>query len=92
VLTATLSDNHTLTINGGTFALGAGANINASNIQFTGGVLATSGSFTRALGTSAGQFRWAAGGGGFAAYNGALSVDIGSVTSITWGGSNVVPA
>ena len=92
VLTATLSDNHTLTINNGTFALAAGANINASNIQFTGGVLAMSNSFTRALGTGSGQVRWGAGGGGFAAYGGALSVDIGSSTSQTWGGSNFVPA
>jgi fibronectin-binding autotransporter adhesin len=63
-------------ISGGTLALGAGGTISSANLMINGGVLATSGTFSRDLGTGAGQFQFAASGGGFAAYGGALTVTI----------------
>jgi len=48
-------------------------------------VLATTGTFNRAIGTGAGQFQWEANGGGFAAKGGALDVNIGgAAASIGW--------
>jgi fibronectin-binding autotransporter adhesin len=70
-------------INGGTLALGAGGTLSNANLMLNGGVLATSGTFSRLLGTGAGQFQFGATGGGFAAYGGALSVSIAGVTD--WG-------
>jgi autotransporter-associated beta strand protein len=63
-------------INAGTLALGGSGSISTANLTLNGGVLATSGTFSRTLGTGAGQFQFGTGGGGFAAYGGALSVSI----------------
>ncbi len=89
VLTGALSDSHALTLNGGTFAVGSGGDITTSNIQLRGGVLSMQGTMNRTLGAS---LNWGTGGGGFAAYGGTLTIDIGSMAIATWGGSNFVPA
>lgn len=85
-------------------AEGTGLSTNA-NLMFTGrdlsnsGVLETSGTFTRPLGSGAGQVQWqnSSGydGGGFAAVGGALTVNIGgSVTpdTLTWGSGFFLPS
>lgn len=81
---------------------GVGLSTNA-NLIFNGrggfglGVLETSGTFTRALGSKAGQVQWqndSYGCGGFAAVGGVLTVNIGgSVTpdTLTWGSGYFVP-
>lgn len=54
----------------------------ASNLVFNGGNLATTGSFSRTIGTGSGQMQWAAGvSGGFSAGGSALTVN--------WGAGNV---
>ena len=83
---------------------GAGLSSNA-NLLFTGranfgaGVLETSGTFTRSLGSGAGQVQWQNvgqyGSGGFAAVGGALNVNLGgNVTpdTLTWGSGYFLPA
>jgi autotransporter-associated beta strand protein len=61
------------------------------------GVLETSGTFTRALGSGAGQVQWqndAFGCGGFAAVGGALTVNLGgnaTPDALTWGSGYFVP-
>jgi fibronectin-binding autotransporter adhesin len=66
-------------------------------IQLRGGVLETSntvlgGSFTRGTGTGSSQVNWGAGGGGFAAFGGPLTVNIGgSGATQTWNAGNFVP-
>jgi len=70
----------TATISGGTLALsGSGA---LAQIQLRGGVIAQSGTFSRALGTGASNVNFGTGGGGFAAYGGNLTV---STNLGTWG-------
>ena len=62
--------------------------------QFTGGVLQTSGTFSRQVGTGPGQVQWT-GSGGFAAYGGPLTVTLGSSSSLggqlVWGANGFVP-
>ncbi len=66
-----------------------------SLLVFNGGnaaVLETSGTFSRTIGASAGNVRWAAN-GGFAAYGAPLAVQLnGGVGTLTWGSANFVPA
>lgn len=60
-----------------------------SNLVLAGGVLETSGTFTRALGTGAGQVQWTSS-GGFAASGSSLVVAIGgmsSLSTLTFGGA-----
>jgi len=67
------------------------ANLSGGNLKFTGsGVLETSGSFTRAIGTGNDQVQWSNEHGGFAAHGGALTVTLtpagGSAgDQLTWG-------
>ncbi|MCE9589610.1 MAG: autotransporter-associated beta strand repeat-containing protein, partial [Planctomycetes bacterium] len=95
-LTGTNTYTGSTTIGESTLALGTGGSISSgSPIQFRGGVFAKSGTFTRNLGPAADNnaVNWGAGGGGFAAYGGALSVDIGGTSSSTWGATaNFVPS
>ncbi|KXU34701.1 hypothetical protein AXK11_07895 [Cephaloticoccus primus] len=69
----------------------SGVTYNMSNLVLSGGILELSGPIyhvTRALGTGAGQFRWA-GDGGFSAYGGDKSVTIGAVGDVlAWGGTS----
>ncbi|MCG3147904.1 MAG: hypothetical protein PCFJNLEI_01345 [Verrucomicrobiae bacterium] len=53
----------------------------ASNLKFSGGVLESSGTLSRSVGTAGGSVQWA-GAGGFSAYGGTLSVNLGA--SVTW--------
>jgi len=63
----------------------------ASNIRLSGGVLGLSSDFTRSLGTGAGQVRWQAPGGGFAAYGGDRVVRLNNNTNqINWTANNFV--
>ena len=74
----------------------------AANLQLSGnsitapqqGMLESSGTFTRSLGTGAGQVQWVNyGGGGFGAYGAPLTVALGgtaSPTSLTWGAGGFV--
>jgi autotransporter-associated beta strand protein len=77
---------NTVTISNGTLAYRTNNAI--GQIQLRGGVLATTGTFSRALGTGAANVNFGAGGGGFAAYGGALTV---STAFATWGGANALP-
>jgi autotransporter-associated beta strand protein len=80
LVTGDASAAGTATINGGTLALGGSGALGL--IQFRGGVLATSGTFARTLGTGTTNVNFGTGGGGFAAYGGALTV---STNLGTWG-------
>jgi len=58
-----------------------------SNLKLNGGVLESSGTFTRILGTTPGAVQWD-GSGGFSAYGGVLTVNINNNGStLTWGGT-----
>jgi fibronectin-binding autotransporter adhesin len=76
------------TISGGALqaAIGTGIPIN-SFIKLDGGVYQNNNAYTfnRSLGASGATFQWTANGGGFAAGAGALTVNIGSGTALTWG-------
>lgn len=82
----------TTTIAGGAVQASEGVGLPAaSNLTFNsgnsliGGVLQTSGSFTRTLGTGAGQVQWLGGSGGFAAAGGPLGVNInGNLSPLVW--------
>ena len=71
---------NTVTISNGTLAYRTNNAI--GQIQLRGGVLATTGTFSRALGTGTANVNFGAGGGGFAAYGGALTV---STALSNWG-------
>jgi autotransporter-associated beta strand protein/T5SS/PEP-CTERM-associated repeat protein len=61
---------------------------NASNLKINGGVFESSGTFSRSLGTGAGQVQWA-GSGGFSAHGGDLSVNIGGAGgALKWNGTS----
>ena len=76
-------DTGTFTLSGGTFGLRDGGSLNGGVIRLRGGVLSQSGTFNRPLGTGDANFNFGAGGGGFAAYNGALNVT--TASGATWG-------
>lgn len=75
------------TITAGTLALSGSGVIPTTNLVLNGGVLATRGTFSRALGTGSNQVQFGAAGGGFAAYGGALSIT-GFTGTPTWGMTN----
>lgn len=78
-LKATAAANYT----GGTYINGAvfradGSALSSGNLRLqSAGSYATNGSFTRALGTGAGQVQFGPGGGGFSAEGGPLTVNLG---------------
>jgi autotransporter-associated beta strand protein len=76
----------TTTVTGGTLALSGAGVISTGNLNLNGGVLATQGTFSRALGANGNQFQFGSAGGGFAAYGGALSVSLSG--SQTWGSTS----
>jgi fibronectin-binding autotransporter adhesin len=96
VLTGTNTFNGTTTISGGAIQAAIGTGIPSSRfLKLDGGVYQSNGTytFTRSLGTSGSTFQWTANGGGFSAGAGALTVNIGSGTALTWGttvGTNIV--
>lgn len=63
-------------------------------LQLRGGVLEATGTFSRSLGTTNGTVNWGAGGGGFAAYGGPLTVNLGGAGATnTWANTaNFLPA
>jgi fibronectin-binding autotransporter adhesin len=83
LFTQSLSSTGSLTINGGTLAFTGSGNI-ATAYQLRGGVIATNGTFSRALGTGGTNVNFGTGGGGFAAYGGNLTV---STALGTWASS-----
>lgn len=60
-----------------------------SNINLAGGVLQTSGTFTRHLGTASGRIQWT-GSGGFAAVDGDLTVRLNNGAGLTWASGGFV--
>ncbi|MCX5671797.1 MAG: autotransporter-associated beta strand repeat-containing protein [Planctomycetota bacterium] len=86
----------TTTISGGALQALDGSNLpSASFLSFGGGVLESSGTFTRPLGTSGNAVAWTTNGGGFSAQGGKLTVAIGGManpTSLTWTRGGFVPA
>lgn len=78
------------TIAGGVLQADDGTGIhNGSNINFAGGVLQTSGTFDRFLGTAPDRVQWT-GSGGFAAIGGDLTVRLNSGAGLTWGQGSFV--
>jgi autotransporter-associated beta strand protein len=62
-----------------------------SNLNLAGGVLETSGDFTRFLGPENGRVQWTAS-GGFAARDGDLTVTLNAGLPVGWGSDSFVPA
>jgi len=86
----------TTSISGGALQALDGTSLpSASFLSFGGGVLESSGTFTRPLGTSGNAVAWTTNGGGFSAQGGKLTVAIGGTakpTSLTWDYGGFVPA
>ena len=85
------------TLLGGTLQADDGVGLpTASTLQIRGGVLQAKGTFSRTLGTAAGQFNFGTGGGGFAARGGALTVNpnggAAGADSFSWTAANFVGA
>lgn len=75
------------TITGGALQAQDGIGLpSVSNLLLNGGVFQSNGTFSRSLGTGAGQVQWAAGGnGGFAAQGGSLTVTLsGAPSPLIW--------
>ena len=73
------------TISGGALQAVQGVGLSNANLTLGGGVLQTSGSFTRSIGTGVGAVQWASsGGGGFAASTSKLTVSLGNGAAVTW--------
>ena len=92
LITAAITSPGPVTINGGTLAFSGSGNL-ASAYQLRGGVIAASGIFSRTFGNGTGNVNFGAGGGGFAAYGGALTVStsLGTWASTTNGLANNTP-
>lgn len=82
-LMATNGYSGATTLNAGTLYANDGSSLpTASNVVFNGGNLATSGAFSRTIGTGSGQMQWGAtASGGFSAG--------GSPLTVSWGAGNV---
>ncbi|MCI5076512.1 MAG: hypothetical protein MRY80_15880 [Oricola sp.] len=77
-------------ISGGVLQADDGVGIHAlSNINLAGGVLQTSGTFDRYLGTASDRLQWT-GSGGFAAIGGDLTVSVNNGAGLTWGSGSFV--
>ncbi|XHR28459.1 MAG: beta strand repeat-containing protein [Chthoniobacteraceae bacterium] len=65
--------------------------VSTSLLQLRGGVLESNGTFTRTIGTSAGNVNWSTASGGFAANGGGLNITLnGGTSAVTWGSTNFV--
>lgn len=95
-LTGSNSYTGATTINSGALRAADGVGLpSGSLLQLRGGVLESSGTFTRNLGTSGGNVNWgvqhAGPGGGFSANGGTLAIQLNNGTSsLTWGTTNFV--
>jgi autotransporter-associated beta strand protein len=80
------------TINSGVLQAVDGTGLpTASLLQLRGGVLQSSGTFTRSVTTSAGGVNWSTSSGGFAAIGAPLVLNLnGGTGSLTWNGSSFV--
>ena len=91
ILTGSNSYNGATTILDGALQASMGTGIpSGSLLALNGGVYQSNGSYTfnRGLGTSGGTFQWTAGGGGFSAGGGALTVNVfGDGRTLAWGSS-----
>jgi autotransporter-associated beta strand protein len=90
--TLVLSGNNTahtgtMTITAGIVRGGTNAATSSGNLNFNGGVLEGSGTFTRGLGQMAGLVQWT-GTGGFAAFGAPLTVTLGGPSGVDWALSN----
>jgi autotransporter-associated beta strand protein len=83
VINSSMANTGMVTISSGTIALGSGVLLPASNLRFNGGILSTTGTFARALGTGVDQTQFI-GSGGFAAYGGPLAIT-GFTGTPVWG-------
>jgi fibronectin-binding autotransporter adhesin len=94
VLTGANSYTGVTTINDGILRIESASALGSGNLAFHGGVVGLtgeSGNFTRALGTGAGTVRFY-GSGGFAAYGGDRTVNLGgSSAAVSWNNGNFVP-
>ena len=77
----------TMTITAGIVRGGANAATSSGNLNFNGGVLEGSGTFTRGLGQWAGLVQWSAT-GGFAAFGAPLTVTLGGPSGVDWALTN----
>jgi autotransporter-associated beta strand protein len=82
----------TTTINGGALQAIDGTGLPSTNLlQLRGGVFQSSGTFSRAVSTTAPAVNWGTGSGGFAAKGAPLTLNLNSGTaSLTWNGSSMV--
>ena len=80
------------TINAGVLQAVDGSSLPTSSIlQLRGGVFQSSGTFTRTVGTAAGNVNWSTSSGGFAAIGAPLVLNLnGGTASLTWNGSSFV--
>ncbi|MBN2217305.1 MAG: autotransporter-associated beta strand repeat-containing protein, partial [Pirellulales bacterium] len=88
MLSATNTYNGATTISGGELQADFGVGVpSTSFLTLDGGVLQSNSTrtFTRSLGASGSTFRWTANGGGFSAGAGAMTVNVGNGTALTWG-------
>ncbi len=93
VLTGINTYTGTTTINDGVIqaAVSGGGLPTSSILQLRGGVFQSSGTFTRTVGTAAGNVNWSTSSGGFSAIGGALNVQLnGGTGSVTWNGASMV--
>jgi autotransporter-associated beta strand protein len=92
VLTGNNAYTGATTINGGVLEAMDGTGLpTASLLQLRGGVFQSSGTFTRNVGTSAGNVDWSTSSGGFAAHGGDLILNLnGGTGSLTWNDSSMV--
>lgn len=92
VLSGDNTYNGTTTINAGVLQAVDGMGLpTASLLQLRGGVLQSSGTFTRTVTTSAGGVNWSTSSGGFAAIDAPLILNLnGGTGSLTWNGSSMV--
>jgi autotransporter-associated beta strand protein len=73
IILNTLATTGNVTVSGGVLALGSGVSLPSSVLTFSGGQLATQGTFTRSLGAGAGNVRFTSS-GGFSAFGGPLVI------------------
>lgn len=91
VLTGVNTYTGATTINGGALQAAGSSLSSGSILQLRGGVLQSSGTFSRAVSTAAGAVNWSTSSGGFAANGGVLYLQLNSGTaSLTWNGSSFV--
>jgi fibronectin-binding autotransporter adhesin len=93
ILSGTNTYTGTTTVNGGVLqaAVSSGGLPTSSILQLRGGVFQSSGTFSRTVGTAAGNVNWSTSSGGFAAIGGALNLQLNNGTAaVTWNGSSMV--